>query len=101
LGGFVELTGEREKHIAAYHPELLPGHMDFLRETLEAPDQIRRVRRNPEARLFSKWYSGFKGGKHVVVVVVSHARNAGQRHWIVTAYVARRLARSEAEWKRN
>jgi len=39
-------------------------------------------------------------GKHVVVVVVSDAA-VEQRHWIVTAYMARKLAEGEIEWKKN
>ncbi|MEW6325811.1 MAG: hypothetical protein AB1515_10550 [Nitrospirota bacterium] len=41
-----------------------------------------------------------RGGKHVVVVVVTEAEPAS-RHWIVTAYVARRLAGGKVEWKRS
>jgi len=40
-----------------------------------------------------------RGGKHVVVVVVAE-RGLG-RHWIITAYMARRLAEGEIEWKRS
>jgi len=40
-----------------------------------------------------------QGGKHVMVVVVSAP--ADGRHWIITAYIARRLAEGVVEWKRN
>jgi hypothetical protein len=36
----------------------------------------------------------------MVVVVVTQAAPAA-RHWIVTAYLARRLAEGEVEWKRS
>ena len=54
-----------------------------------------------EARLgseVSRWFDNIKGGKHVVVVVVSE--HSG-RHWVVTAYLARRLAEGVVEWKRS
>jgi hypothetical protein len=71
-----------------------------LADTLGSPDQIRRSRRFGNARLFARWYDNVRGGKHVVVVVVSEAAPIG-RHWIVTAYLTRRLAEGEVEWKRS
>jgi hypothetical protein len=38
-------------------------------------------------------------GRHVVVVVVSEL--ARERHWIVTAYITRKLAQGEVEWRRS
>jgi len=71
-----------------------------MAEVLADPDLIRRSARSGDARLFSRWYTDLRGGSHVVVVVVSEA-NAGGRHWIVTAYIARRLAEGVVEWKRS
>jgi len=34
LAGEVELTAERERHIAQRHPDLLPEHLDRITETL-------------------------------------------------------------------
>lgn len=95
----VELTGERELHIAENHPDLLPEHRHRLAETLADPDQVRRSARFASARLFTRWYDHLRDGKHVVVVVVTDA--LGGRHWIVTAYLARRLAEGGIEWKRS
>jgi hypothetical protein len=95
----VELTPEREQHIAERHPDLLPEHRDRIALTLAEPDRVRQGNRIPDARLFSRWYPDLIGGKHVVVVVMS-ARTKG-RDWIVTAYIARRLADGEPEWIRN
>jgi hypothetical protein len=100
LKGEVELTTERERHIAARHPDLLPEHRDRLAETLGDPDQVRRSARFGNARLFSRWYTDVKRGKYVVVVVVSEA-DATSHHWIITAYLTRRLAEGEPEWKRS
>jgi len=40
------------------------------------------------------------GGKQVVVVVVSDAAANG-RHWLITAYIARKLAQGDVEWTRS
>lgn len=96
----VELTEKRAHHIAERHPELLPDHQQWIAETLAAPDQVRRSVRFGNARLFSRYYEDFGKGKHVVVVVVS-GLGANERHWIITAYVARKLAEGEIEWKRD
>lgn len=100
LGGEVELSDERERHIAEIHPELLPDHMDRIRDTLADPDQVRRSKRFGSARLFAKWYDDLLRGKHLVVVVVSEAQPKS-RNWIVTAYVTRKIAEGDEEWKRN
>ena len=100
LKGEVELTDERERHIAERHPELLPEHRGRIAETLDQPDQVRRSARFGSARLFSRWYADINLGKHVIVVVVSDLDPA-DRHWVITAYMARRLAEGEVEWKRD
>ena len=50
--------------------------------------------------LGTRWYADVRLGKHVVVVVVSEL-NAAERHWIITAYLARKLVDGEVEWKRD
>ncbi len=100
LGGEVELSDERERHIAETHPELLPEHKDQIGDTLLNPDQVRRSTRFGNARLFAKWYDDLSKGKHVVVVVVSEAQPR-DRNWIVTAYVTGKIAEGDSEWKRN
>jgi len=88
LRSAVELTDEREHHIAQQHPDLLPEFRFLLAETLANPDRVR----GDGALLFSRWYNEIRGGKHIVVVVITDP-TIPPRHWIVTAYVARRLAR--------
>lgn len=83
-----------------HHPDLLPEHRRLIPETLADPDQIRRSARYASARMFSRWYSALKGGKYVVVIVVSDADSAG-RHWVITAYMARKLAEGVVEWKKG
>jgi hypothetical protein len=92
-------SAEREAHIAERHPDLLPEHRDRIGTTLADPDQVRRSRRFGAAKLFSRWCSDVKGGKRIVVVVVSLAEDG--RHWIITAYIARKLAEGEVEWVRS
>ncbi len=99
LKGEVELTEERERHIAERHPDLLPEHRGLIVETLADPDQVRRSVRFGSAKLFSRWYTDLRAGKHVVVVVVSEF-DRSKRHWIITAYMARVLAEGEVEWRR-
>jgi hypothetical protein len=100
LKGEVELAEKRERHIAERHPDLLPEHGERVAQTLAEPDRVRRSVRFGSARLFSRWYSDLRGGKYVVVVVVSEPAPS-DRHWIVTAYMARKLAHGEIEWTRS
>jgi hypothetical protein len=58
---------------------------------------VRRSARFANARLFARWYDDVRAGKHVVVVVVSDI-GPPQRHWIVTAYIARKLTEGDIEW---
>ena len=100
LSGDVKLMDERERHIAENHPDLLPEHRARIAELLSDPDQVRISERFKNARLFSKWFHNVRGGKYIVVVVVSET-GVVRRHWIITAYIARKLVGGEIEWKRN
>ena len=95
----VEWTEERERHIAQRHPELLPAHLDLLRQTVADPDEVRTDIDYPNTRLFFRWFPDLFGGKNVVVAVVSEEMPA-PRHWVVTAFVARRPPKGEVEWRR-
>ncbi len=98
LGGAVELTAEREFHILARHPELRWFLRQRIGETVLRPDRIRRSRRSSGSRLFARCYAGGGKARHVVVVVVTDP-GVERRHWIVTAYMTRKLRGGEAEWK--
>lgn len=95
----VELTDERQAHIAERHPDLLPQHFERVEKTVADPDQVRRSERFGNARLFARWFEDLRQGKYVVVVVISD--NAPVRNWIVTAYITRRLSGGTVEWTRN
>jgi hypothetical protein len=98
LDAQVELTDEREQHILEGHSDLLPQHLDLLRQTLLEPDTIHRSPRRFDTLLFSRWYDELYGGKHVLVVVAIQESN-GARHWIVTAHILRKAVPGEALWR--
>jgi hypothetical protein len=100
LGEVVELTDERQQHILSTHPDFLPEYFTQLAETVADPDEVRRDIRFPATRLFSRWSANVKGGKFTVVAVVSDPLPR-ERHWIVTAYLARKLTQGDTEWKRS
>lgn len=97
--GEVELTEEREAHIAQMHPDLLPEYLPQLQQTLLDPDEVRRSARMSSARIFYRWFEDVRQGKYVAVVVVSES--AAKRHWIITAYLTRRLMNGEIEWQKS
>jgi hypothetical protein len=101
LSGEVEWTDERERHVAERHPELLPVHRGRIAQTLVDPDEVRTDADYPNTHLFFRWYDDLLGGKNVVVAVVSAESSAEVRHWIVTAFIARRPPRGDLEWKRH
>ncbi len=98
LHGEVELSAERETHIAERHPELLPALQSRIAETLSNPDQVRWSVRAANAHLLSRSFPDLKRGKNVVVVVVTED---SERHWIITAYVTKNLAEGDIVWKRS
>jgi hypothetical protein len=100
LGREIELPRERELHIEARHPDLLPRHRTELAEVLADPDIVRRNVRAASLLSLSRWYTDVRVGRHVVVVVLDDARG-GARSWIVTAYAARRIRGGEVLWRRS
>src|ERR1019366_1066593 len=96
----VELTAEREQHIAENHPDLLPEHRSGISDALADPDEIRRSRQSLNALLFSRQFEGALDGKYIVVVVMTDDL-PDRRNWIATAYIARKLVAEEIEWKRD
>lgn len=99
LGAPVELTDERMAHIEIRHPDVLPEHLARIANALEAPDVIQQSSRETDVRLFSRRFPEQLSGKHIVVVVRTDAVPA-LRHWIRTAYIARRLSGASIEWQR-
>lgn len=100
LGGDVDLTDEREQHITATHPDLLPKYLPQLIQVLTDPDQVRRSSRMNNALLFARRFDVIKGGKYIVVVVVTDP-GPSNRNWIITAYLARKLTGGILEWQKT
>jgi len=98
LNGEVELTDEREHHIAERHPDLLPAYRDRIADTLANPDEVRRSTRLASARLFIRQFDTMDGKYEVVVVVTDPGPS--HRHWIITAYLARKLSEGVLEWQK-
>ena len=68
LGAQVELTDEREAHIAQKHERVFAEGDALIARVLATPDVIRRDARTPETLLFTRWYDDLAGSKHAVVV---------------------------------
>ena len=99
----VELTDERRQHIESSHSDLaqLREYPDCLARVLSDPDQIRSDSRFDGTWLFARWFDSIKDGKYIVVAVVTQSTPA-MRHWVVTAFLARRLSqRGEVVWTRS
>ena len=91
LSAYVELSNERERHIGENHPDLFPEYKEEIVEVIGKPDRVRISERIKSARLFSRWFDNKRGGKHIVVVVMTDIQPR-KRHWIATAYITRRLS---------
>jgi hypothetical protein len=85
----VELTAEREFHIAERHPDLLPAHRQRVAETPADPDQVRR-----SVRFGSAVHRGCSRDGTLI------EPNVTERYWVITAYMTRKLAAGEIEWRR-
>ena len=96
LGGLVELTDEREQHIASRHTILLPGRMDYIAHALYDPDVVILKINTDNNLVFGRWF--LELDKYTLVAVI---RDVNRRCWIVTAHVARRLPKGETLWRRN
>lgn len=101
LEGEVELTDEREKHIAETHPDLLPEYLPQIEKTLADPDEIRKSDRMDAAKTFCRWFDEIRDGKYIVTVVVSDVTTESTRHWIITSYISRRLSNGEVIWNKS
>ncbi len=96
LGGAVELSDDRERHITYRHADLLPYLLEYVAGTLASPDLILRKRPTDNDIQFYRWYYG-NWNKYVVVVVV---KDPG-RNWIITAFPSDRVPRGELLWQRS
>lgn len=98
LNDSVELTVERFQHISETHPDLLPSYLEFVEQTVTNPDQV-RSRSSQNTLLFARWFDSILNGKYIVVVVKTDIEPV-ERHWIITAYIARKLTGDSIEWQK-
>ena len=90
LNGEVELTDERRAHLFQQHPDLWPRYAAELAQALADPDTV-GTRGDDNERGFVRWFAEVHKGEYIVAVVRSHVRDDGTiRHWLTTAYIARR-----------
>ena len=95
LGGAVELTDERERHIISKHAELLPERRAYIVGALAEPDLVLRRQSAHESILFCRWH--YDMDKYAVVAVIADPG----RNWIITAYITPRLPKGETLWQRS
>ena len=88
LGRRVELTDEREEHIEFRHPDLLPEHLEELQLAVENPQHIGYSILDGNL-MVARWTDRIRGGRYVIVVIAEHP--PFDRHWIVTAFLDRRI----------
>ena len=98
LGAPVELTRERERHIMQEHPEILPGRIDLVAQSLADPAEIRLDPKYSATRKFIRRCDEPFEGRYLVVLVVSRNGRQG-RHWIATTFLSSRRPKGEVEWK--
>ncbi|MEO7995496.1 MAG: hypothetical protein ABI743_13950 [bacterium] len=79
----VELTDERQRHIAFRHPDFYSRFEHSIGEALSDPDLVTSYSRDPQVVLILRWYPDIYGGKYVLVAVTRHPA----RNWITTAYL--------------
>ena len=99
LSAEVELNEERIAHIQGRHGYTWPDLESEIRQTLAEPELVRQSDRDPQTRLFSRYFETIRTGRYMVVVTVSEVEPP--RHWIVTAYTARKLTGGVREWPQN
>lgn len=99
LGSTVELSQERIDHIQRRHGHTWPELEAEIQMTLAEPELVRRSGRDPQTRLFSRYFDTIRTGRYMVVVTVSE--HEPPRHWIVTAYTARRISGGTQEWSQD
>jgi hypothetical protein len=99
LDAEVELTDERQDHIAHNHPDVLPSNLFRIPLTLADPDAVYRSPSRANTQLFTRWYDDFLGGKHLIVAVVTDPGT--NRRWIVTTHPSGRRIRGELLWSRS
>jgi hypothetical protein len=74
--------------------------LDLIADTLSDPDEVRCDVRFENTLLFSRWFPILRKGSFAVVAVVTDTFPQ-ERHWIVTAYISKKITQGETIWTRN
>jgi len=97
-GREIRLPDERLAYILRKHPEIT-GMEGAIRETLEAPEQVRQSTSDPvHVNLYYRWYTGTtRGDKYLCVVVKIIDDDA----FIITSYLTDRIKQGDIIWPRR
>ena len=93
------MTDERVLHIGRKHDDILADVQSYIGGTLENPDEVWLSVKDPDVRLFVRWFPQLRNGKYAIIVVRT-TEALVPRNWIVTAYIARRRTGGVVEWQR-
>ena len=103
LGGPVELNDERRQHIESVHPRESRAILVEIENVVRDPDVVFETPR-PGEHALARAQTG-RTPYYVVAIVVTEAVRSSERvqerHWVVTAYIARRLPRWRVQWRRG
>ncbi len=104
FNGHVEVTEEREEHIRSSHLEAALALLEALDETVRSPDLVLRRSEAESEWAFVRALGSEAITNYALVIVVRDrvgSESGTVRHWVVTAYIARRLPRWRVEWQRS
>ncbi len=101
---FVDNTGrsiryppERQSHVAGRHPDVAE-HIELIRDTVTAPDEVRRSTEDPETvMLYYRWFENTPVGARYVRVVV---KLLDLDACVLTAHYTDDIRRGERVWVR-
>ena len=93
LGGIVEITDERYRHVLENHSDFALDYWERAGETIRDPDLVARRQQDEGAVMIYRWYDDID--KNVMVAVRT---DPGGRNWLVTAYMTRDIAGGELLW---
>lgn len=83
------MTDERVLHIGLKDRDILGNVQGYIGGTLENPDEVLLSVKDSDVRLFVRWFPQLQNGKFAIIVVRT-TEALEPRHWIMTAYIARR-----------
>lgn len=91
FGRQIRLTEERWQHMIERHPEI-KNHLSKIQTTIQNPDVIIANHYNRNERYYHKY---FKSLKNYLIVIIEY-----RKHFIITAFIARKIKKGEILWKR-